>query len=444
MHLDYRTYVTENGDPKELNSHIDEMVLSMEALKANALVRKVFEETCTAVVFDAKLAKQVMVYRSNFVNKNEDHVTFFGGNLLGVQTVRFSDTDSRLWFDDILQVDDQELEEKLHELPDINPEFNVSSDTFNLSCIWLAYGFLNSKSLKDDVKVEAAIASLLVLQYKFLTSRLYRLFRYPAKKDIAEATYASLSNKYDIKQYGSWGAMFRGRTEDILSKESIHFKTLRYMDNDYAIVQMLNDVQGRIRNMLKNIYNEYLITHSAGTRISSTSSLVEHDGSVMLRDKNDGLANYQRYIVSVIPDKNSFYKEELTVIIQKLITTMPPRLLDESITWISANFKFAPDNKIGKSVNNLLLHAFDTMNDNKSLTKKANNLPLLLSKLKGVYTSSRSTDPILFSLREDFESYARDATDSKNDTVIASVRTGMMLYIVARTITMNHYTTAKV
>ena len=63
----------------------------------------------------------------------------------------------------------------------------------------------------------------------------------------------------------------------------------------------------------------------------------------------------------------------------------------------------------------------------------------MLSRLRGVYMSSRSTDPILIDLRERTEKIVEIATNNKNPSNLASTRTGVLLYIVLRTFTMKHY-----
>jgi hypothetical protein len=414
---------------------------------ADLLVRDVFNDECKNLAIDAKLAKRIHAYQVGFVNKNEEHITFFGGNLLGVQVVRFGDADRDRWFDDILDADDVALERRIHDLPNINPEFNVSSDVMNLSCIWLLHKLFNSK-LPEKVKHEAMIDVMLVLQYKFFTSRLFRHFRYPADKAVAEATYAQLSNKFDIKVYGSWTALFRAKAESTITakdpstgKPSIHYQTIVKMDDDLEVVYFANDAQGRIRDMLKNLYNEFLKTHKQGTRISSVSSIVEHDGAEILKDRSKNLTAYTRYLHAIVTDKESFIHEELMTIICRVMHTMPPHLLTETLEWMSRNYRQSKAEIVEEVLDDVLIHAFDYLVNNRSAVKASSDLPGLISKLRGVYMSSRSTDPALLSLREKTEKIVSQATGKpESSSVVSSVRTGTLLYCVLRAFTMQHYT----
>ena len=404
-------------------------------------IKDVFNDECAHLEIGPKLVAKIQKYNQDFVNKNSDSIEFFGGNLTGVHVVRFTNGDRDRWFDEILEVSDGPLEERLLALPDVNAEFHVSSDTMNISCVWLLHALFTSPHLTEEQKHIAMIDVALVLQYKYLTSLLFRYFRYPADKSTAEATYAQLSLKYAIKIYGSWAALLRARSEEIISNTSIHYKTIMNFSVDTEITYMLNDTQGRIRDILKNIYAVFDRVHHQGTRISTTSSVsVEHDGVEILKDKTKNTLAYGRYIKSIIGDKDSFIRTELTSVIENMIHTMPPRLFHESLEWMSNNYMQSGAGIIEEVINETIVHSFDYLSHNRDIVKNDNDIGGLLGKLKGVYMSSRSTDETLYSLREKVEKIVKAATGSKNESVISSVRTGVLLYINIRCYTMRHYT----
>lgn len=402
-------------------------------------IKGVFDDECSGLDVGPKLAARLHAYQVGFVSKNEDHIKFFGGNLTGVQVVRFTDDDRNRWFDEILEVDEVPLEERLLALPTVNGDWHVSSDTMNLSCVWLMHSISKSSKLPDKVKHQALMDVALVLQYKFLTSRLYQHFKYPADKETAEATYALLSNKYALKEHGSWSALLHARAEDIIGPHSIHANTIKKMDNDEDVTYMLNDTQGRIRDTLKNIYDVFLRVHSQGIRVHSVSAVIEHDGTEILKDRTKSLHAYGRYINSVITDKASFIREELLEIIEKLMPTMSPRHFRETLTWMSDNYRQPGAGEVEEVLNETLVHSFDYLSHNRDVIRNPHDLPGLLSRLRGVYMSSRSTDPALFSLREKMEKTVKKATGNKNESAIAAVRTGCLLYVILRSYTMRHY-----
>ena len=203
---------------------------------------------------------------------------------------------------------------------------------------------------------------------------------------------------------------------------------------------MINDIQGRLRNMVKNIYSVFMRIHEQDVRISTSSALIEHDGTEVLKDKTKSLQTYTRYLLDILADANTLVKDDLVNVVTKQIKTMPEKLLRQTLEWLTNNSgsgKHAP--LIEESVNLLMIHAFNYLQGNKVLLRNTADMSTLLTKLKGTYMSSRNTDAELKQLRNNFEKIAKLATENKNSTVISGVRTGTMLYLVIRAISMRHY-----
>lgn len=406
-------------------------------------VDSVFEDETDGLEFNAKLAKKVREYVQQFVTKNQDHIEFFGGKLLGVQVVRFTDTDRNRWFHEILEVDEGPLEDRLLNLKAIEKEYFVSSDTMNLSCVWMCHKFLKSALPQHD-REAAARDVLMVMHFKFMTSLLAHYFKYPADRGLAEATYDELSKKFTIKNVDSWYNWFEQRCNSIIEEDGIHHHTLRDFQNDTEIVKLLNDTQGRVRDVMKNIYEVMMNLHQRGIRVGSTSRVLSHDGVEILKDISKAQASYGRYLNSIISDRNSFIRTELVTVIEHLQTTMDPKMFMKTLTWMSDNYGVSSAKIIDEVLNNTLIHSFRYLSDNRRLMQDTSNIAEFVLRLKGVYMASRSTDPELLELREKTEKIVTMATGNKNPSTVASVRTGVLLYIVLRAFTMRHYTQAVV
>jgi hypothetical protein len=277
------------------------------------------------------------------------------------------------------------------------------------------------------------------LQYKFLTSRLYRHFKYPADPEIAAATYASLSYKYALKVHGSWGAALRARADSVVNEKSIWRDVITKMNDDVRVVHMLNDVQGRIRDMLKNIASVHYDLATRGVKIQRSSSLVETDGEMIFKDKSKSMGNYLRYINTIITDKNSFIRQELIDVVASVMPTMSPNNLLKVLEWSSLNHRHLVDNQVEKTIEMIMEHIFEYLTSNKSTVKNKNDLTGLLSKIRGIYMSSRSSDVRLLKIRDAAEKIVKSSTKIKDPSAIAATRTGFMLYIVLRAFTMQHY-----
>lgn len=403
----------------------------------------VFQEYAPINV-DNQFLKQLANYVSNITHKNRDHIEFFGGNLFGVQLVRFTQHERDSWFNDIVGVDEYTLNDQILEqckqVKAIKMQWEVSSDVFNLSTIWVLYCIQNAKGIDEKKKHEAMMAVLFVIQFKFFSSRYYRYFRYPADKAVAEAAYSMLTMRFAIKQAGNWLTFFNNRSEEILNDKGIHSKVIDKMHDDDAVVYMLNDTQGRIREVLKLLYDNYLVAREKGARISSTSMLVEHDGEAALRDQTNSYTNYITYIHSVLTDQNSFIKQELTDLVEQIMPTMPPKYFQQTLVWLSANANSNAGNKIKQLLENTLIHCFDYLSEDKGIVRNTHDIAGMLSRLRGVYRSAKSSDPMLLKIREECESIVEKATHLRNESVVASVRTGVLLYISLRAMTKGYYT----
>jgi hypothetical protein len=402
-------------------------------------VRDIFNQECAHIVFDRALLKKMCEIEAGFVNKKQEHIEFFGGNTTGVQVVRFTDQDRDRIFIDLLEVDEKTLEDRIHDLPDINPEYKVSSNIFNIACVWIMYGFENSKHLDKDQKEEGKIRVALYLNYKVLTSILFRFFKYPANPETAQATYAQLSYRFLLKAKGSWAATLRSRSEDTVRSTSIWYHVIQKLDDDYEVVKMLNDVQGRIKDIIKNIYSVFIKVHEQGSKIAMSSSQVETDGELILKDHTRGKGLYLRYIKTIIPDKNSFYKAELFEVICSVVPTSPEHMLKNSLTWISGNYGHMKDNWVEETIEDIMEHALQYLSENKSLLKHKEDIGSILLKLRGTYTSSRANDEKLLLIKQRIEKLVKLATNSKNDSVVAAVRTAFCLYVILRSFTMTYY-----
>lgn len=401
-------------------------------------IKVVFEKLAAHLVPDVKLAKQLRDFRVGFMTKNAEHMAFFGGNLTGVQVVRFTPKDRDSFFNDICQIDEFELEEELHKTKEIKAEWKVSGDPFNHMCMWLVHLFCQSE-LEEKVKRAAMMEVGLILYYRFLTSVLYRFFPYPADTALAEAVYAQMSNKFSIKQYGSWQAVLEARVANLIDSTSVHYRTITNYSNDKDIIYLINDSQGRIKDMMKNIASIFAEVKKSGVRVKTSSMLLEHDGDVILKDRNKGLQRYTQYMQSIAVDKDSFVKQDILTILERIVPTAPPKLVEQALYWCSANYSYASKDLVKNLIDKTLLHSFAYLENNRTVYKASSDLPNLISKLKGSYSSSRSTDPALLEIRSLAEKVVRNTGLTKNNVTIASVRTAILLYIVIRAFTMNYY-----
>lgn len=402
-------------------------------------IKSVFDEICSGLVIDKNWATKLARFRLQFTLRNDEHIEFFGGNLFGVNVVRFTPSDRAFLFEELLETDELYVENELEKLPTIIKKFQVTSDAFNNACIWLLHRIKNEKDLDSKTQHQAMMDVGLIMNYRFFTSLIFGRFKYPANREVATLVYASLSRKFAIKRLGNWNAVFNERVSEIIAKNSIHYRTILYMDDDLAVRYAISDIQGRLRSMATLLMREHMLKSEENERITTSSSSMEHDGQVILKDRERSLSKYLDYIKSVVSDGPGFIKLELVSVIEQLMPTMPPKHFSQVLSYFVSN-----SNKINRKESDdildaTLIHAFGYLFQNRQLIRSTNDLPQILGRLKGTYSSSRNTDQDLMKLKTSLEKIVKRETRINHAGNIAAIRTGVLLYIVARSLTKEHY-----
>lgn len=405
---------------------------------STSMLRELFNSIFKDIKPDAKLARRIADFKVGFINKNEDHMAFFGGNLTGAHVVRWVPKDREMFFTDVLQIDEMEVKDELLLVPAVKKERLVSSDSLNQTCMYLLH-YLYHSDLPKEVKHRAMIDAAMVMHIRFITSIMYRDYGYPVDPQVATAVYSQLSYKFAIKQHGSWYATLEARCEDLINEKGLHFNTIVNYDDDDAVVYLINDTQGRIRDMMKNLFRELVKVLNQGGRVKSSSNLIDLDNEQIFKDKTKSLTVYTRYLHSIIGDKESFIKGELVQVIGDAVYTAPPKLVEQTLQWCSINHRYTGSKEVEEFIDAVLIHSFGYLADHRTVFSATTDLAGFVSRLKGVYMASRMSDKTVIDIREKAEKIVRKATSTKNTGVISAVRTALMLYVVLRAFTMTHY-----
>lgn len=412
---------------------------------AKQTMREVMDEHFKDVKFDTALCKRIIEYSIRFMNRNEDHSAFFGGVLMGVNPVYFYDTDREIWFDDVLKVDEDLLQHDFQKAEGVDPKNQkVASDVMNYTPGYVAMRLMKQDDIPLKTREEACKHAFQVLHYKYITSLLVRRFKYPARREVAEASFAALNYKFDIKTIGSWGALVRDRAEGIMSRESIYHDVLTEkpgVDYDYWTRRIVTDTQTRIRELINKYYSVYIATLNAGHTIRTTSDImVNTDGEMALRDKVNGYRTYLTYMHAVCTNKDNLIKLELLPIVSSVMHTMPEEQLIKSLEFLARNFNQPKSKDLTKFVDESLLYCFEYMQSIKQSVARQNDLKELVTRLRLLLMAPKSSDPRVLLIRDMGDQIVKNATNSRHAGQIAATRTGLVLYLILRAMTKQYYT----
>jgi hypothetical protein len=395
---------------------------------------EVFDVYFKRTVFDNKLAKKIYSYQLAYVNSNREHLEFFGGNLLGVHVVRFKDSDVLRFYNDVLDVDFIELSEALKKVTNVNQDYIVSSDVFNLTIMYLLHKYMTSAVINDNHRSRAVYDVAILFFYRTIAALISHRFRYPADPKIAQMAYANLSNKYLIKKLGTWHKVMDYRANDLVRKDGLHYKNLVTFNNDLSIVYAINDSQSRIRDLVKNYYGEFKKVHASGSKVSVTSSVyTDIEGNEKIKEKTMSVESHVNYIRTILMDEHSFIKDDLVNIITKINTNSSSRIIKSVLRWLSNNYNNSKHSKeIDEFINILVIHSFYLISNNLT-SVNIRDYPNILVGLKNLYLSSRSTDKELLRIRDLGSKLIMESQDTKiSEPLTLATRTSILLYIMLR------------
>ncbi len=400
-------------------------------------IRSVADSHLKHLKIDAKFAKDLMTYENHYLNSNPNNLAAMGSNLLGVYPMRFTTSDRYAFLEDLLGVDANAMRKDIISLPTVDEEWVRATDVMNILCMYLAYRF-HSSALPQKVKEEGAMSALMIYHYKIFSSLLTRYFPHGVSEGLAQAVYAKLTKKFDIKQAGNWKGVLKRASQQLLSNDSIHKDTFKTFQTDEKVVYLISDSQLRVRSRFKYIWTVLDEVHSQGKGFVNSSSNIELNGEMHLRDVERLIPKYTRYIKDVLTEQNRFIKEDLIAVVLELMPTIPEKQFQMILTVFVTRYK-AGDKLALSIVETTITHLFDSVLSDREVRSSLGNLTETMIRTRGLYTASRSSDALLLKMRDEGEKFIRKNTSVRNAASVSANRTGILLYLVLRAIVIDHY-----
>jgi hypothetical protein len=384
--------------------------------------------------FNKELAKRLYRYQVTWLNQSREYLEFFGSPLLGVNVIRFKDTDMSKFFYEVLELDMYEIRDSIRHATTIDHSYKVGGDILNIVVMYIVHRFLNSKDVDDHTRYKACYDVIMIFFYRCMAALNSYYFKYPSDIKIAEAAYANLTNKFLIKKLGSWYKVMDYRTNSVLDKKGIHYNNLVKFTVDDAIVYAITDSQNRVRDLYKNYYAVFIDTHQNKEGISVTSNtVIDMNGQDTLVDRTKGIDNYITYLQTNITDKNSFINKDLVRIISGMFSNGSVKPFTKLLEWLSDNYRTEHHAKISRLVDAVVAYSFYLMD---TRIKSNKDLSRILLELKNLYLSSRNTDIELYEIRE-LSDYIVKKSKIGGRTIGNTLKLAMILYITLKALTKN-------
>lgn len=392
-------------------------------------VKSLFDFYFKDVVFDKKLFHSLVKFRIQWANKNDDHISFLSSNLLGVHPMRFTAADVDKLLLDILGLNYNELQTELYAVPDINQNWEVSSGVFNQTMLYLMYRFMFDSKLSSKDSYIATKEVYLIFAYRVMSSRLFLYFKYPLKEQIALEVYETLSNHFLIKRLETWNNVFEYRSKGITNKKGIHYKRLKsYTTKDSIII--INDLQGRIRSMVKEIFRVTLTVRDGGGNIA-TSTLV-HSSKLSTGEIKDLTSNVNKNITKMLETVTlveDLINTDYIHLIQNIIPTMVVNDLNRTLLYLAAESDKDNRKLINTIIEDMITASIQYLTSKGITDIKNVGVDTILLTLKGFWMASKVSDPNIKEIKKNGDRLAYLAIKKKTATRIASLRVGVFLYL---------------
>jgi hypothetical protein len=400
--------------------------------------------------FSFKITKDVSMHINQVVRQFEirgTHPLALNGPLLGVYDLKFLPDDRAALFN-IFNVSESEVRNLIMKIPSIKKEFKVVSDPFNVFCAYLLHVIQTSTSISSELRHSTAVDVGLYFQYKLFSSIVNNSFQYRANEEIMTKVIEDLTNKFDIRTFGTWRNLLLNRVETLLlSHSGLYYQVIMKFDNDNQIVYLISGVSTRIHSQIVKIAKVYYEYHKQGDKISSAKIDTEVDGDRIVRERQASMDIMKSIITSEIHFGN--VHDRYIVIITALFGVVNENLLRKSLSTIHykylAQTKTKGTTKSAEIKDGITATGADTYYEGldllveklfegaiellvKSELKHYNNLTNLLNVLKKALTASRLSNQYLLNVKYSLRKLIMDSGVVRREATISSLIPAIELY----------------
>lgn len=395
-------------------------------------IKDVYKAHLSGVGIDKKLYARIREFRIGWSVKSPDYIEFLGGNLIGLHNVRYSTLDDETFFNDVLGIDKKVLTMDLYRLKGINSNWKVSSNPTYLTIAYLMYAFINSKDIGKDLQ-DALDELYYIFAYKTISSKISHGFKHNTQESIAKATYERLSNRYILKKVGSWQKLFEYRAQDVDTAKGLHYNNLKTLDTDKAVI-IVNDLQGRINDIFKNIYGIMMEIVNGGEDAINNSSLktTNAEGEESIGAIVDRPDKYIKYLKDIINKPVDFVHNDVLTLTTSVMANSDAGLVRTALLSIS-DMKL--DKELDWALNTVVLNSMDYLKHNGIENNYIDNLMEVLMSLKGYWSSSRIREKDSIKVKEYFNKLIRKSTHKKTNWLVVTIVINVILFIFIRSIT---------
>lgn len=374
------------------------------------------------VKVDKYLVKELRKLRIAWCQKSDDYINFLASNLTGVYVVRYSDIDENKFYR-LMRVDARALKKETHMLEDIDPTRNISSNSTYLSFVYLMHRFslLSDKKIRDEGMRELHF----LCSIKALGSMFYRFFPFAADPNAAKAVFEALSNRFIIKQVGSWQKVIDYRSNDVL-ENGIYYDRIKNINTEYG-TKIVAGIHSGYKSMLIYIYGVIMKIDKSKDSIGLTSIIESLEDGDHIRDNIDSPSLMTDYLVRILPYPNDLINGDLIHLVVVISKNISKDALRDVIHYSSKNYTHEDKEMYSQILENSVAYL-----TSKRVIDPTKDIMKSLNMLKGYWSSGNKEN---IKLKNKIRVYCYKATGRKTSWLLSSLTISFIIYIYLRTIT---------
>ena len=395
------------------------------------------------ITYDKAFYIQLMKFRLGWVNKNPNYALFLGGNLLGNIPIRFSSADDDMFFIDILGVDESVMREDIYKLKGINKAWKVTSNPMYLTLVYLMHKY----SDKPTDLLQAAITELYyIFAYKAFSSLVSYFFKFDADEGLARAVYERLSNRYLIKELGSWHKVFEHRARDVLPG-GLHWARVKNLNTDNS-TRIIMDLQTRLRDIVKNIFRVLIEVRDNNEKIHSSSLIQTGEDNDSIREVINSPSRIIEYGNRIAGMPSDFINYKVVSFVNSIMSQHADnnekfnallKLISENIQQINEKHKKLNPNTHDTFVGDIINITIE-YNARKGISNDYfGNVHSMLLNMKGFLSSSSVNNPLVKNIKYITSTYAQKVLNTTVPWKVSNMTISVILYIFARAVIQNKH-----
>ena len=353
---------------------------------------------------------------------NQTNLDFLSGITIGVQPVRFSALDEARLANEVFRLDIHAIQQDFYNVEHIVKDWKVSSNVvYQMLLYMIRYVIIN--------KLDTAYIyeCYYVMAYKMITSILSDRFElYANDPRIANAVVEQMSNKFILKEKGSWQSYLEYRAS-FLMEGTLHYKRLVNNYDTVTAINIVNDLQLNVRSPINRIYSIVKKVGESDLKINTDTLTRMENEEMVLSD----IKSYGKYgdiaLERMVSD--AFVNDNLIYLITEISSNINATAFKSMLIAINENsleeleeIKYIVDTTIKTSMKYLL------RSDRISEVEK--DTLSILRALKSFYSSSTVRDPDVVELKQRTRALIEKNTNISTSWIITAMNINLILYIV--------------